>query len=249
MIRKLLKVFGILAVVLIVAGGVLFAIGLRIQMDGGGTPKLRFLPSASKRAEEIARHREAQRAQAGTAAPQPSAVPPAASPEAAAPVVPQAAAPTASTSPAAGSTYLDGLPRSEPRRPLPAAADRDQLAGDRTEADLEAAGRRRLRLVRDRQRTSVHDRAARRRRGGGRLRRPDRARAVDEYVEGHVQREDGRRRPARHADVGRRTRLRARRHRRAARHRRRDAERPSGGRTSSATRAPRTCSGACPVRR
>ena len=174
MIRKLLKVFGILAVVLVVAGGVLFAIGLRIQMDGGGTPKLRFLPSASKRAEEIARHREAQRAQAGSAAPQPSAAPAAASPEAAAPVAPLAAAPAASTSPAAGSTYWTDFrgPNRDghyQQRPIattwPATGPKPiwkQPVGAGYASFVIAAW------------TSVHHRAARRRRSGRGLRRPDR---------------------------------------------------------------------------
>ena len=106
MIRKLLKVFGIAVFLLLLAGAVLFAVGLRLQLDGGGTPRLRFLPSSSERADEIARHRESQRAQNAAVTPPPStAVPLPASPEAAAPAAREAVEPTAATSPAAGAPY------------------------------------------------------------------------------------------------------------------------------------------------
>ena len=62
MIRKLLKAAAIAIVALVAAGALLYAFGLRIQLDGGGTPHLRFLDSERARAEALTRHREAQRA-------------------------------------------------------------------------------------------------------------------------------------------------------------------------------------------
>jgi outer membrane protein assembly factor BamB len=52
-----------LATLLVAAGG-LHLFGVRIVLDGGGTPHLRFTPTAEAQAETIARHREAQRAAA-----------------------------------------------------------------------------------------------------------------------------------------------------------------------------------------
>ena len=97
MIRKLAKAAGVLFLTLTGLAIVLYAVGLRVQMDGGGTPRLRFVRSASRQADEIARHREAQRAQTPAAAPAAPAAPdpvsaPAAVPSAA-PGVAAAAAP------------------------------------------------------------------------------------------------------------------------------------------------------------
>jgi outer membrane protein assembly factor BamB len=58
---------------LVVLGGILFAFGLRIVLDGGGNIHFAFTKSAQKQAAEIAQHREAQRAQA----PAPAAASPA----------------------------------------------------------------------------------------------------------------------------------------------------------------------------
>jgi len=63
MIRTLLKVAAATVGVLLIAAGVLFAFGARVVMDGGGGLHVRFVKSADEQAEEIARHREAQRAQ------------------------------------------------------------------------------------------------------------------------------------------------------------------------------------------
>jgi outer membrane protein assembly factor BamB len=62
MFRRVLKAAGIVIGVLVICGIVLYALGLRMVLDGGGTPRLAFLQSQSAQAEEIARHREAQRA-------------------------------------------------------------------------------------------------------------------------------------------------------------------------------------------
>src|SRR5688500_12343189 len=52
---------GLTVIVLLAAG--LYAIGMRVVLDGGGMPRLAFVASADEHAEEIARHREAQKAQ------------------------------------------------------------------------------------------------------------------------------------------------------------------------------------------
>ncbi|HUF22836.1 MAG TPA: PQQ-binding-like beta-propeller repeat protein [Vicinamibacterales bacterium] len=95
MIRTLLKVAAAAAGVLLIAAGALFAFGARVVLDGGGGLHVRFVKPADEQAEEIARHREAQRAQA----------PP-----------PVLEAPPAS-SPLPGSTPLPDLPPSTPLPP------------------------------------------------------------------------------------------------------------------------------------
>ena len=184
-----------------------------------------FVESESDRAARIARDREAQRAQplplrrlrrrararraAASDSPSRRRRPPATLRDSAAPAAWRAA-------------LLDRLPRPEPRRPLSGAADPDQLAGRRAEADLEAAGRRRLRVVRHRRRPRLHHRAARaagNRRG---LRRRHRPRAVDQRVDRGVPRVDGRRPARARRRSGTRARVRARRPRRVAVPRRRD---------------------------
>jgi outer membrane protein assembly factor BamB len=61
---KILKYAGMAFVALFVIGAVLFMFGLRVVLDGGGSPHLRFVKSADAQAKEIAQHREAQRAAA-----------------------------------------------------------------------------------------------------------------------------------------------------------------------------------------
>jgi outer membrane protein assembly factor BamB len=80
MLRKLARRVLFLLVGLAVIVGILYAFGLRLVFDGGGGIHFAFIKSAEKRAAEIEKHREAQRAQA----PAPAAVQPA--PAAAAPV-------------------------------------------------------------------------------------------------------------------------------------------------------------------
>lgn len=67
MIRKLLKGAAIVVVLLVVAAGVLYLFGARILLDGGANPYVGFVRSADAQADEIARHRDAQRAKAGEA--------------------------------------------------------------------------------------------------------------------------------------------------------------------------------------
>ena len=62
MIRKVTKGFGIVLAVMLVGGAGLYVFGLRVVLDGGGTPHVVFVKSDSARAERLAKHREAQRA-------------------------------------------------------------------------------------------------------------------------------------------------------------------------------------------
>ena len=62
MIRKFMKAVGVGLVAVIVAGGAAYLVGVRIVLDGGGTPRLAFVQSTDAQAELIARHREAQKA-------------------------------------------------------------------------------------------------------------------------------------------------------------------------------------------
>jgi outer membrane protein assembly factor BamB len=65
MIRTIAKGAGILVVALLMIGAVLYALGLRAVIYGGGSLHLAFVESDAARAEQIARHRQAQRASAG----------------------------------------------------------------------------------------------------------------------------------------------------------------------------------------
>jgi outer membrane protein assembly factor BamB len=88
MLRTILKILAITLVLALVVGGVLFAMGLRLVLDGGGGMSLRFVESADRRADVIAQHREAQRAESDPTAPPAlvAAAPVADAPDAAAPV-------------------------------------------------------------------------------------------------------------------------------------------------------------------
>jgi outer membrane protein assembly factor BamB len=66
MLRRILKIVAMALVLFAVTAAVLFAFGARIVVDGGGGLHVRFVKSAEQQAEEIARHREAQRAQAAS---------------------------------------------------------------------------------------------------------------------------------------------------------------------------------------
>ena len=76
MIRRVLRASAIVIVAAIAVGGVLYQFfGLRVRLDGGGTPYVTFVVDAETQAEVVAEHREAQRqevAQASApAAPEP----------------------------------------------------------------------------------------------------------------------------------------------------------------------------------
>lgn len=82
MVRRILKAAAIIVLSLVIIGLGLYLLGLRVVLDGGGSPHLRFVESADARAAAVARHRESQRAQPGApapvAAPSPGVVAPAA---------------------------------------------------------------------------------------------------------------------------------------------------------------------------
>jgi outer membrane protein assembly factor BamB len=80
MLRRLLKAAAVTVAILVVAGAVLYVFGLRVVLDGGGGVHLRFVESPEARAERIAKHRSAQRADPG--APAAPAASPAAAPAA-----------------------------------------------------------------------------------------------------------------------------------------------------------------------
>lgn len=106
MIRKLLKAVAVFVVLLAVVAGVLYLFGARIVLDGGGRPHLAFVVSADEQAETIARHREAQRAQAVTEAAAPPAVAP---PTSSAP-----AGPTGTTEPTEPAELAEPAPPASP---------------------------------------------------------------------------------------------------------------------------------------
>lgn len=70
MARKLLKIVGVILILLAATGAILYALGLRVVLDGGGgLMGVQFVPSARSRAEAIERHRQEQRATADPTAP------------------------------------------------------------------------------------------------------------------------------------------------------------------------------------
>jgi len=86
MFRKIGIVLGLALTIAVVAAGVMYLIGLRVVLDGGGSPTLHFPRSAEEQADVIARHRDAQRqaasgsttssSPAAPASPAPAADPP-----------------------------------------------------------------------------------------------------------------------------------------------------------------------------
>lgn len=98
MIRKILKGVGLVVAALVVAAAVLYLFGLRVVLDGGGNPHLRFVESERTRLKRIAQSREAQRAQVAAPAPVPSPTftpPPTAAQPGTRPVAPAPADPLA----------------------------------------------------------------------------------------------------------------------------------------------------------
>ena len=65
--RKVLKTAAVvIGALLIVGAGMYQFFGLRVVLDGGGMPHLRFVQPSDRQAERIERHRQTQRAAAGT---------------------------------------------------------------------------------------------------------------------------------------------------------------------------------------
>jgi outer membrane protein assembly factor BamB len=107
MLKKLAKGLGYTIFTLLIVGGLLFAFGLRVVLDGGGGVHLQFVESAAERAEAVARHRDAQRAVPPSGQPAP-VVPTAATPDKEAASVPgPAAAPPAGPPIPAGEYWSD----------------------------------------------------------------------------------------------------------------------------------------------
>lgn len=75
MLKRFAKGLGLALAGLAVVAIAMYLAGLRVVLDGGGTPGLRVIENADAQAAAIARHREAQRAQAPPAAPAPVAAP------------------------------------------------------------------------------------------------------------------------------------------------------------------------------
>ncbi len=61
------------ALVVAIAGALYAVFGLRIVLDGGGSPQVRFIESSTDQARRIEEHRQAQREAAATTAPPPAA--------------------------------------------------------------------------------------------------------------------------------------------------------------------------------
>lgn len=103
MVKKVLKAAGLALAALVAAGVVLYVLGLRVVLDGGGGVHFAFQESDDERARALERHREAQRASA-PAAPAPVTAEPVTA--TAAPSTGQAAAPPAAAPPASSAaTY------------------------------------------------------------------------------------------------------------------------------------------------
>ena len=66
MLLKVLKGAAIAVLLAMVGSLVLYLAGLRIVLDGGGSPHLQFVDSTARHAEILAKHREAQRAAAAS---------------------------------------------------------------------------------------------------------------------------------------------------------------------------------------
>ena len=117
---KILKYVGFTLIGLIAVGAVLFVFGLRVVLDGGGSPHLRFVKSLDAQAKEIAQHRETQRAVAPAPAPEPLPASTGSGPATADKPVsaPAATVPAASAARDPGTSVLDGFSWASARRPL-----------------------------------------------------------------------------------------------------------------------------------
>jgi outer membrane protein assembly factor BamB len=112
MARTVLKILGAALVLIVAAGAVLYAFGLRVVLDGGGGMSLQFVQTAASRAEAIERHRQEQRAATDPTAP-PSLstsvppAPPAGSPSAAPAGAPRDATPGPAADPLPAAYWTD----------------------------------------------------------------------------------------------------------------------------------------------
>jgi outer membrane protein assembly factor BamB len=125
MFKTLAKWFaiGLAALILLAAG--LYSVGLRVVLDGGGMPGLAFVASADEHAEEIARHREAQKAQGPPPPPAAPAPPPTGTGEPPTPVDPsrEVDLPATASAPTTYWTDFRGPARDGHYRELPIRTD------------------------------------------------------------------------------------------------------------------------------
>jgi hypothetical protein len=202
MLKTIGKAIGLVLGGLIVLGVALYFAGVRIVVDGGGTPSLAFVDSPDERADVIARHREAQRSQ-GPPPPAPAPPPPPAPGTGAAGDPPVPVDPAVPTRPSADPaptvpywTDFRGPARDGHYRERPIRTD--WTAGGLTPLWKQPVGAGYASFVAAQGRAfTIEQRPG----GGGRVRRGDRPRALDERLVRSVPRDDGRRRPARHPDL------------------------------------------------
>ena len=103
MLRGIVKDVAIVVAALLVVTAVLYALGLRVVLYGGGSPHLEFVESENARVKRIARDREAHRAQVHSDVVLPAPPPSPSTPDAPAAVRP--IAPDAAPVPAAAPAY------------------------------------------------------------------------------------------------------------------------------------------------
>ena len=183
MLRRWLLALALLSIGIVAVTAVLYLFfGLRVRLDGGGTPRPTFVVDAETQADVIARHREAQRRDVQ------EAVVPAAEPTG----LPAISADTPQ-SPAAGSALASPSPPPAPywtdfRGPLRDGHYREHAIRTNWPTDglkpmwKQPVGGGYASFV-GRPGSGVHDRAAWAAGSGRRIRRADRPRVVDERVE------------------------------------------------------------------
>ncbi len=111
MVKTIAKVLGLVLAGVVLVGAASYLYGVRVVLDGGGSPHLAVVESEADRDAELARHREAQRAASRAPAP-PTAPPGQPAPEVATPApgpaaagVPPTPAPAAAPGPAPDTPY------------------------------------------------------------------------------------------------------------------------------------------------
>lgn len=105
MILRILKYVAIALGALVLVGAILFFFGLRVVLDGGAGVHLRFVQSADKQAQRIAKHRATQQQSVPAPAAAPAAPTASAQPDPAQAAAGSATPATATTAAAAASAY------------------------------------------------------------------------------------------------------------------------------------------------
>ena len=75
MLKKVARVLGLTMAMILAAGVVLYLVGARVVLDGGGGVHVGFVKSADEQAQAIERHRQAQRAQGASSTVAPETTP------------------------------------------------------------------------------------------------------------------------------------------------------------------------------